>query len=229
MMLRHVAPFMICVNLNSREDRRQTAWVRFEAAGLAVERQQGIPRSAVKDPRGYMDASRYACSLAKRLAIRRAKLAGASAVLLFEDDVVLASDLHERLGEIQLPGDWGIFFLGCKHLRKPEVVSRNLVRVVQAADHHAMVIRREFYDAAIRGLAGLGRGSPPTFAYSDVKMAGIQRWIPTYAAFPNLAWQELSYSDNAGGVQTHYDQNGYQKTDLWAVSDLDEEMAMLSP
>jgi hypothetical protein len=224
MRLQEVIPYMVCVNLAAREDRRREAWGRFAAAGLAVDRQPGILKRTVSDPRGFRDAARYSCSLAKRLAIRRAKLAGAPAVLLFEDDVVLAADLHERLAEIELPEDWGIFFLGCKHLERPEIIAPGLVKVTRAADHHAMAIRADFFDAAIRGLAGYGKGSPYRINYSDVKMSEIQAWVPTYAAFPNLAWQALSHSDNAGSRQTHYDSQGRQKTDLHAVQGLDAEM-----
>jgi GR25 family glycosyltransferase involved in LPS biosynthesis len=228
MRLRDVIPYMVCVNLAAREDRRREAWGRFAAAGLAVERQPGILKWTVTDPRGFKSAARYACSIAKRLAIRRAKLAGAPAVLLFEDDVVLAPDLHERLAEIELPADWGIFFLGCKHLKRPAVVAPGLVRVSKAADHHAIAIRREYYDAMIWGLAGGGRGSPRVIDYSDVKSSDVQRVIPTYACFPNLAWQAWSHSDNSGHSLTHYGPTGRQKSITSAVAGLEAEMAALS-
>lgn len=227
MRLQEVIPYQICVNLRQREDRRLNAWSRFAAAGLHVDRQPGIPKAWVTDSRGFARPERYACSLAKRLAIRRAKLAGAPAMLLFEDDVVLAVDLHERLEEIELPDDWGIFFLGCKHLERPVPVAPGLVRVARAADHHAMAIRAEYYNDAIRGLAGHGRGSPPLVQYSDVKMSAIQAHVPTYAAFPNLAWQEVSFSNNAEATQSHYDNQGRQRTDLHAVAGLAREMEEL--
>ena len=227
MKLKEVFPYQICVNLPEREDRRREAWSQFTAAGMEVVRQPGISKAWVKDSWGFMNPSRYACSLAKRLAIRRAKLAGAPAVILFEDDVVLASDLHERLAEIDLPEDWGIFFLGCKHLEKPAPVSPGLVRVARAADHHAMAIRAEYFNVAIRGLAGLGKGSPPMIRYSDVKMSEIQSQVPTYAAYPNLAWQKVSYSNNAGSIQGHYDSKGRQRTVRHAVAGLEREMENL--
>lgn len=218
-------PYMVCVNLAGREDRRRDAWQRFADLGMRVDRQPGIAGAWVADSRGYAAANRYACSLAKRLAVRRAKQSKAPAMLLFEDDVVLAADLHERLAEIELPDDWGIFFLGCKHLARPLPIAPGLVRVNRAADHHAMAVRAPYYDAVIRGLAGYGKGSPPSISYSDVKMADLQGAVPTYAAFPNLAWQEVSFSDNAGGKrQSHYHPDGRQATNLPAVSGLAAEM-----
>lgn len=229
MTLHELFPYRVCVNLAFREDRRRRVWQRFEALGLEVDRQPGIPSRWVRDSWGFHRKQRYACSLAKRLAIRRAKLAGAPAVLLMEDDVVFAEDMEGKLEKIELPRDWQVFFLGCKHLGRPEPVAPGLVRVTRAADHHAIGIRAEVYDEVIRGLAGTGRGSPRTIHYSDVKLAGVLSRLRTvYAAFPNLAWQERSLSENAGKVQSFYDRHGRQLTELHAVNGLEDEMSRMS-
>lgn len=228
MRLQDEIPYMVCVNLAHREDRRREAWKRFAEAGLVVDRQPGVLKRTVTDPRGFHSAARYACSLAKRLAIRRAKLAGAPAVLLFEDDVVFASDLHEQLAKIELPDDWGIFFLGCKHLKRPTVVAPGLVRVAKAADHHAIAIRREYFDAMIWAMAAGGKGCSRIIDYSDVKSSEMNSVIPSYACYPNLAWQMWSHSDNAGHHLTHYDRNGRQRSIQSAVAGLEEEMAALA-
>lgn len=228
MKLQEVIPYMVCINLAHREDRRREAWQRFADADLVVDRQPGVLKRTVTDPRGFHSAARYACSLAKRLAIRRAKLAGAPAVLLFEDDVVLAPDLHEQLAKIELPDDWGIFFLGCKHLRRPTVVAPGLVRVAKASDHHAIAIRREYFDAMIWAMAAGGKGCSRIIDYSDVKSSEMNSIIPSYACYPNLAWQMWSHSDNADHHLTHYSPTGRQKTIHSAVAGLDEEMAALA-
>ena len=229
MTLQELFPYRVCVNLGNREDRRRAVWQRFEALGLEVDRQPGIRSSAVRDSWGFLGASRYACSLAKRLAVRRAKLAGAPAVLLMEDDVVFADDLMAKVAAINLPDDWQVFFLGCKHLERPAPVGPGVVRVTRAADHHAIGIRAEVYEAVMRGLAGTGRGRQPTIRYSDVKLAdAMAGWATVYAAYPNLAWQERSLSSNAGTVQSFYDANGRQVTVTHAVEGLEEEMRRLS-
>lgn len=228
MILDEIAPFKICVNLPHRADRRKEAWAQFEKLGMSVLRFPAIPAHRVKSTWGYKSPSRYACSLSKRLAIRTGKLAGASAVLLMEDDVVLAEDLHERLAEIDLPDDWEILFLGCKHLARPTIVAPGLVRVTQAADHHAMIVRRSVMQQAISGLSGLTKSSELSIPYSDVKMSLIQSQVVTYACYPNLAWQRLSNSDNAGRKQSHYDKQGRQVTDLAAVKGLELEMQIIA-
>jgi GR25 family glycosyltransferase involved in LPS biosynthesis len=224
MILDEIAPFKICVNLPHRHDRRVEAWQQFDQLGISVLRFPAIPSHRIKSTWGYRSPSRYACSLSKRLAIRSGKLAGASAVLLMEDDVVLAEDLHERLECIELPEDWGIFFLGCKHLEPPIVYAPGLVRVTRAADHHAMIVRREFIGKLLVGLAGISKNASPEIPYSDVKMSDIQHEIPTYACYPNLAWQKLSHSNNAERKQTHYNAQGIQLTDKNALVVLDEEI-----
>lgn len=225
MTLQELFPYRVCVNLGFREDRRRRVWKRFDAMGLEVDRQAGIRSSLVRDSWGFLGPSRYACSLAKRLAVRRAKLAGAPAVLLMEDDVVFAEDIGAKLAAIELPDDWEVFYLGCKHLERPEPVGPGLVRVTRAADHHAIGIRVEVYDEVIRGLAGTGRGREPTIRYSDVKLAEVLATKRTvYAAYPNLAWQEYSLSENAGKVQSFYDRKGRQITERHAVDGLDDEM-----
>jgi GR25 family glycosyltransferase involved in LPS biosynthesis len=228
MILDEIAPFKICVNLPHRKDRRDEAWAQFAKLGMSVLRFPAIPSHRVKSTWGYKSPSRYACSLSKRLAIRTGKLAGASAVLLMEDDVVLADDLHERLAEIEVPEDWGILFLGCKHLTRPSIVAKGLVRCSRAADHHAMIVRSTYATQVIKGLSGTGKMAMASIPYSDVKMSSIQEVIPTYACYPNLAWQKYSHSDNANRELTHYNAVGKQMTDLHAVADLDHEMTRFS-
>jgi GR25 family glycosyltransferase involved in LPS biosynthesis len=227
MILKEVVPYMVCVNLAHRDDRRRKAWKTFADAGLDVDRQPGVPKGRVRDPRGYYQPQRYACSLAKRLAIRRAKLAGAPAVLLFEDDIVLAPDLHERLAEIDLPADWGIFFLGCRHIQRPVPVHQGLVRVTSAVDHHAMVIRADHYHRVMAALAGHGKGAPKTLRFSDLKMSKVIQEMSAYGAYPNLAWQALSFSSNDNRLMSNYGPDGGQRTDLFAVDGLEEEMEEL--
>ncbi len=231
MILDEIAPFKICVNLAHRKDRRTESWSQFAKLGMEVVRFPAIDVHRVKSTWGYKNASRYACSLSKRLAIRTGKLAGASAVLLLEDDVVFTDDLHERLAKIELPDDWGILFLGCKHIDRPVIVSAGLVRVSQAADHHAMIIRSTYANEVLCGLAGTRKNAKHTIAYSDVKMSWIQAEIPTYACFPNLAWQRPSHSDNAGFITKSYDKAGRQVTEnnKICVNGLIEEMQSTYP
>lgn len=221
MNLKKDVPYMVYVNLGHREDRREELLPQFDELGLEVDRQPGISASIVRHSWGYKNERRYACSLAKRLAIRRGKHRKAEATLLFEDDVILAKDLHQRLDEITIPNDWAIFFLGCKHIDRPLFIAPGLVRVAKAVDHHAMIIRDKFYTKVIRGLSGLNRNSDRTIEFSDAKLSLLQNEIPCYAAYPNLAWQRFSYSDNLGFPMTSYYSDGRQRSARTAVMDIE--------
>ena len=201
---------IVYVNLAHREDRRAETEYQLSQIGLKAMRQPGIKAAWVRDPWGFQNARRYACSLAKRLAIRRGFQTGAEAVLLLEDDVVFHPDLHERLAGIDLPEDWGLFYLGCRHCLRPGLEGKNLLRCTKATDNHAVIVRRSHYWAVMRALAGSRRGAPRGILYSDLQLARQQDRIPSYAAFPNLAWQALSWSNTSECPLRAYHPDGRQ-------------------
>ena len=215
---------IVYVNLAHRDDRRAETEYQLAMQDLRAERQPGINAAWVRDTRGFQNERRYGCSLAKRLAIRRGMQTGADAVLLLEDDIVFHPEFHERLTQLELPEDWGLFYLGCRHLKRPEVVAPGLVRCRRATDNHAVLVRRKYYHQVIRGLAGKGRGAERTIPYSDTQLAGSQDIIPSYAAYPNLVWQGYSHSDTSGHPLTHYHNDGRQASHAGMLDSLDVEM-----
>ncbi len=225
--LRDPGILKICVNLARRPDRWRAVKEQFHAAGLEVLRMPGVPGASVRDPRGFQNGNRYACSLSKRMAIRQARLRGAHAIMLFEDDVILAPDLHQRLAEINIPDDWGLFFLGGRHMERPVAMGGGLVRCTSTADHHALLIRDTCYDMALRTMAGTRKRAPCTILFDDMSLAATQSFIPSYAAWPNLAWQALSFSENDRREQSHYDASGRQSRPLEPLEGIDAEMAQL--
>jgi hypothetical protein len=206
-----VFPARYFLNLAKRQDRRLRCELIFEQEGLGVERQAAVDAKWVRNKRGYSEAGRYAHALSTRLAIRRAKLRGAEAVFIFEDDVVLHPDWRMRLTEIELPSDWGIFYLGCQHQARPTVVKgvagcaiRGLVKVTEALDTHAWGVRAEYFDAVLALLRGSKSRLYGKIPPADVWLALSEHKIPMYAAYPNLAWQAEEHSDLVGGVFSNY-------------------------
>ena len=51
-------------------------------------------------------------------------------------------------------------------------------------------------------------------------LAALQDQIPTYAAYPNLAWQSEGYSDLAGRSYSNYHPDGRQRLFAHAVANL---------
>jgi len=161
--------------------------------------------------RGYESAGRYALALTQRLAIRQARQHGAEAVLLLEDDVILHPNFSSLLAGIELPDDWGIFFLGCQHFEDPIPCAPGIVRVKHAVDTHAVAIRKPYYNRVIEALNVHGKPTPNHPLASDRFLAALQSEIPSYACFPNLAWQANEASDLVDSTYTLYQSGGTQK------------------
>lgn len=58
----------------------------------------------------------------------------------------------------------------------------------------------------------------------DVLLTAIQQEIPSYAAYPNLAWQEVSTSDITGFHNSNYFSSGAQLLSPQSVSGLEGDM-----
>lgn len=211
MKLTETFPLMYFLNLAKRQDRRARCEQVFEDADLPVRRFPAVNAEFVKNSRKFESAGRYAHAVSTRMIIRRAMLRKAPAVFIFEDDVVLSGELHERLAEIELPDDWGMFYLGCQHHERPQTVGTGLVRVKGALDTHAWGVRATHYRQVMRALEG--KEDPPVGSLppADVFLARLHPKVPTYAAFPNLAWQAEEHSDLVKGVFSNYHADGTQK------------------
>ena len=144
---------------------------------------------------------------------------------MFEDDVILHPDWRRKVEQITLPRDWGLFYLGCQHVERPTVVSPGLVKVTNALDTHAFGIRRKYFREVMRAFTGMPRALMGTVPPSDFILTQLQKTIPTYAAFPNLAWQSVSHSDLADGAYSNYHSDGTQKNRPGVMAGLEWEMA----
>jgi len=192
-------------------EKRNAASHQTVSGGHLVSSDAVEPLRSSAKVRGYDGAGRYALALTQRLAIRQAKLLGAEAVLLLEDDVVLHPNFLALIHGIELPEDWGILFLGCQHLEEPTPCAPGIVRVKHAVDTHAVAIRKSYYNRVIKALNAHGKPTPDHPLASDRFLAALQSDIPTYACFPNLAWQANEASDLVQATYTLYRNGGTQK------------------
>src|SRR5688572_1675152 len=184
-----VFPHKYLLNLARREDRRVRCEELFAAQGWKVRRQAAVDARRLKSAHGFESPGKYGHSLGTRIILRRAMLAKAEAVFIFEDDIVFHPALKERLAEIELPDDWGIFYLGCQHHERPELVSPGVVRVTAPLDTHAWGVRAEYFMEARRALTGKYWPRGEWTAAADLLLAELTRRVPACAAYPNLAWQ----------------------------------------
>lgn len=207
----------VYVNLGYREDRRLAMGASAHDVGIELVRRPGVPEHLVRNTWGFESRRRYACSLSKRLAVRWASARSNQHFTMFEDDLVFHREFSQRLKEIVLPDDWAIFMLGCRHLETPELVANGLVRTRSALDNHALVINKAYARDIIRGLRGGTRTAPFQVPCSDGELAKLMGQLPTYAAFPNLVWQGVSYSDTLNRPGSNYFADGRQRTNRNAV------------
>ena len=107
-----------------------------------------------------------------------------------------------------MPDDWGIFYYGCQHIAEPEVHAPGIVRPTRALSTHAYAVRAPYFDAVMqamrRGVADSG------VRECDVALANLQRTIPSYAVYPNLAGQAAGYSDIMFSKRMPYQKDGGQ-------------------
>lgn len=206
-------PLQFYINLNRRDDRRRTVLNMFIDHGMErVERFPAVDARTVRNCRGHWSEGRYALSLTQKLCLREAKRRNASAVMIFEDDVVLHPEFIARFAALEIPDDWGMFYLGTQHTSEPEWVSPGVVRVAHGLDTHAFAVKAEYYDRVMRVLSPQGKRVTREVKPSDWLLAALHREIPTYAAFPNLAWQgQEAVSDLMGKRNGTYDVKGFQR------------------
>ena len=119
-------------------------------------------------------------------------------------DVVFCHDFNDRVRSLNLPHDWGLFYFGCQHAEAPHLVSPGIVRVSRALDMHAVGIRSNYFLTVRAAMRGGGKGMKPRGFHSDYLLSNFHKRIPTYAAYPNLAWQSSSYSDNTGKASSSF-------------------------
>lgn len=174
--------------------------------------------------RGYESAGRYALALTQRLALREAARRRAPAVLLLEDDVVFHPNFRSLLATVELPDDWGIFYLGCSHRRRPEWAGARVVASKYAVDTHAVAVRSPYYRVVMQMLDRHVKPDLKVARASDQYLALLHEKIPTYACHPNLAWQAASTSDLAGQHYTNYGRDGQQRNFPESVSGMLDEL-----
>lgn len=213
-------PLRYYLNLGRREDRRTELEWHLDQVEVTAERFPAIDARFCRSARGYENKGRYALALTIRLAIRRAKRMKASALLLLEDDAILHPNFRELISRIELPEDWGIFYLGCQHTQRPEPCGEGLVRVKKALDSHAWAIHESAYDEVMAAMDAHGKPCPDHALASDQFVAELHEGIPTYACYPNLAWQSVDESDLTGTTYSLYGSTGHQRNHLATLDNL---------
>jgi GR25 family glycosyltransferase involved in LPS biosynthesis len=173
----------------------------FTAHGIdPVQRFSAIDGNDVALPHNWIHtAGAYGCLLSHVQVVREARDAGASSVLILEDDVVFDPQFKEKFASFiqELPADWDMLFLGALHKDEPVVVSEHVARITKANSTFAYAIRNTVFDAFVE-LNGR------TEHVLDMNNYVLQERFNCYCFMPNLVWVESEYSDVQNRLENHW-------------------------
>jgi glycosyl transferase family 25 len=194
-------PLKVCINL----DRRPERWQRMERAFAdqsigPVHRFSAVDGNNIALPHDWIHtAGAYGCLRSHVEVVREARDAGASSVLIFEDDVVFDPEFKEKFATFihELPNDWDMLFLGALHKDEPSKVSEHIVRISKANSTFAYAIRNTVFDAFIE----LNSRAEHVL---DMNNYVLQERFNCYCFMPNLVWVKSEYSDVQNRLENHW-------------------------
>ena len=220
-------PLVLWFNQGKREDLRNEMEARLAEAGIAAERFRALeprPPGSLSGARGWASPEARASALTLRMALREALRRGAPGVLLLGDDVMFHPNFQALVKTVELPEDWGIFYLGSSHRARPVWAGSRVVRCMRAAQPHGVAIRASHFRRVIEALGCLRRrGEAPAEGWGDV-LEDLQCEIPTYSACPNLVWADPELNHDKTGSRLPYTADGVQTGALECVKGLWDEV-----
>lgn len=194
-------PLKVCINLDRRPERWQRMQRAFAANGIeSVQRFSAIDGNAIPLPHDWVHTpGAYGCLRSHLQVVRDARDAGASSVLIFEDDVVFEPRIEEKFVTFiqELPDDWDMLFLGALHKDEPVKVSEHIGRITKANSTFAYAIRNTVFDAFIE----LNSKAEQVL---DMNSYLLQERFNCYCFMPNLVWVESEYSDVQNRLEHHW-------------------------
>jgi len=194
-------PLIICINLDRRLERWQRAQRAFAAHGIQpVRRFSASDGNELALPRDWIHTpGAYGCLQSHLRAVREARDAGVSSVLIFEDDVVFDPQFKEKFATFieELPDDWDMLFLGALHKDEPLRLSEHIARITKANSTFAYAIRNTVFDAFIE----LNSRAEHVL---DMNNYVLQERFNCYCFMPNLVWVESEYSDVQQRIENHW-------------------------
>ena len=194
-------PLKVCINLERRPERWQRIQRACTAQGIdSVQRFSAIDGNKIALPRDWIHSpGAYGCLLSHVQVVRNARDAGASSVLIFEDDAVFDPHLKDKfpIWIDDLPSDWDMLFLGALHKDEPVKISEHIGRITKANSTFAYAIRNTVFDAFIE----LNSRAEHVL---DMNSYLLQERFNCYCFMPNLVWVESEYSDVQNRVENHW-------------------------
>ncbi len=196
--LKEIVSKAFCINLYYRNDRWYYAQDQFVRNDLNVERFNAIDGREFAAERYPMKVGNLGCNLSHYLIITAAMIMGLDAIMVFEDDIVLAENFTARMDEClqDLPQDWDMIMLGGNHQEKTLPVTDRLHRVQKSFTTHAYIIRFPMYEALLQRMQAFDQPM-------DNILSGMQPVWNVFVTNPPMAWQRAGYSDIEGRAMNY--------------------------
>jgi GR25 family glycosyltransferase involved in LPS biosynthesis len=194
-------PYQVCINLDRRPERWRQMQRKFVEHGInLVQRFPALDGNNLTLPASWAHTpGAYGCLLSHVQVVREAQALGASSVLIFEDDVVFADQLEQKVSLCidEVPSDWDILFFGAIHKDEPIRLTDNIARITKAYSTYAYVLRDTVFEAFIELNSKTG-------AELDNNSSFLQQRFNCYCFMPHLAWVETDYSDAQERLVDHW-------------------------
>ena len=173
----------------------------FAANGIgSVQRFSAVDGNAVVLPHDWIHTpGAYGCLRSHVQVVSDARDAGASSVLIFEDDALFDPQFKEKFATRikELPDDWDMLFFGALHKDQPIKFSEHIGRITKANSTFAYAIRNTVFDAFIE----LNSKAEHVL---DMNSYLLQEKFNCYCFMPNLVWVESEYSDVQNRLEHHW-------------------------
>ena len=194
-------PHQVCINLDRRPERWKQSRQEFARHGIdLVRRFPALDGKALYVPSHWaFTPGAFGCLISHLEVVRDARERNLSTVLIFEDDVALAADFHEKFACCigQVPSDWDMLYFGAFHDALPIPMSEYVHRVSRADGAFAYALNHTVFDKFI---ASNSAACVPV----DVNNRLLQKEFNCYCFMPHLAWVQPVYSDTQERFANHW-------------------------
>lgn len=172
-----------CISLEERADRRKEVKIQFDRVGLSFKVEFYIAPKHPDDCEEGIYNSHVAC-------IKKGIQAGASRMVIFEDDVRFErfdpANLKNCIDFLSSHPCWNALFFGCLVSGSKKIHSRSVVKVKYRSLAHAYVLNRRF--------AEILAATPWQETAFDALLKELQEEF--YAIYPSFAFQSNSPTSN---------------------------------
>jgi len=179
----HYFDKIYCISLDERSDRRRTAAIQFEKAGLAgLVEFVIVKRHPLNCEQGIFESHRQC--------LRKGLRAGAQTIAVFEDDIIFENFnpqyLNNSIQFLKADDHWNVLFFGCLVKGSQKTANKSVLKIKYRTLAHAYVMNRDF--AKI-----IAQQSWQGIAFDDLLHSYKDN---LYALYPCFAFQSDSRSDN---------------------------------